>query len=450
MVSITHALRRIKDDLVTLLSPSFIQQICREQGHAWRDRQLDPVTLIHLFILQILNGNVACACVPRMAGREFTASAYCQARKRLPLRVITALVTRIGAALQETTRTDPGAPGWRGHRVVLVDGSSISMPDTPALQKHFGQPGVQKKGCGFPRTHLLVAFDAHSGLILEVVASPLRTHDMADVHKIHPMLRKGDVLVGDRGYCSYAHLTLLKQYGLEACIRMHQKQIVDFRSRRPHQTGKKTKKGQPTSRWVKKLGIEDQIVEWIRPASPPCWMKRTEFEKLPESLPVRELRYRVQRAGLRTRQVTLVTTLCDEQKYPAQALAELYGLRWQVETNLRHLKSTLRMDILRCESVDGVHKEIWMFALVYNLVRMVMLEAARRQEVQPDRISFADALHWLMYAPPGQALPELIVNPHRPDRIEPRAVKRRQKPHDLLNKPRNEMREALRKRRQAA
>lgn len=447
MASITFALGQIKNDLAALVSPALIRQICREQAYRWRERRLDPVTLIHLFILQIVNGNTACACLPRITGHEFTASAYCQARKRLPLKVIATLVTRIGAALQGTTRND-GL--WRGHRVVLVDGTSLSMPDTPALQKHFGQPGAQKKGCGFPRTHLLTAFDAHSGLILEVVASPLRTHDMADVHKIHPKLREGDVLVGDRGYCSYSHLALLKQYGLEACIRMHQKQIVDFRSQRPHKTGKRAKKGLPTSRWVRKLGMDDQIVEWIRPTSPPCWMKAAAFEELPDSVLVRELRYRVQRAGLRTRHVTLVTTLCDEQKYPAEALAELYGLRWQVETNLRHLKSTLRMDILRCESVDGVHKEIWMFALVYNLVRMVMLEAARRQQVKPDRISFADALHWLIYAPADQPLPELIVNILRPNRIEPRAVKRRQKPHDLLNKPRSEMRAALRKQRNAA
>ncbi len=447
MVSITQSLRRIKDELAVLLAPSFIEQVCRDVGHHWRVRLLDPVTIIHLFILQILHRNAACARVPRIAGREFTASAYCQARARLPLNVISTLVTRIGTALQDVT-VDRGA--WHGHRVVLVDGSSFSMPDTPALQKHFGQPGAQKKGCGFPRAHLLAAFDAHSGLILEVIASALRTHDMALASQIHPKLRSGDLLVGDRGFCSFAHLALILQNELQACLRMHQKQIVDFRPHRPHQRSKRAGKGLPRSRWLKKLGVRDQLVDWIRPAAAPDWMSDTEFERLPASIRVRELRYRVQRRGLRTRDVTLATTLYDEQTYPAEAIAELYGMRWRVETNLRHLKSTLGMEILHCESVDGVLKEMWMFALVYNLVRMVMLEAARRQEVAPDRISFADALHWLADAPPDQPLPALMVNPHRPHRIEPRAVKRRQKPHDLLNKPRSEMRKALLIKRRAA
>ncbi len=169
MASITCALRRIKDDLASLLSPSFIERICREVGHDWRERVLDPVTVIHLFILQILRGNVACAHVPRIAGREFTASAYCQARRRLPLKLITTLVSRLGVALQASTKAD-GL--WQGHRVVLIDGSSFSMPDTRSLQKHFGQSGAQKKGCGFPTAHMMPVFDARSGLILGIVASP--------------------------------------------------------------------------------------------------------------------------------------------------------------------------------------------------------------------------------------------------------------------------------------
>ena len=446
MASITRALGRIKDDLANLLAPAFVEQVCREAGHTWRDRLLDPVTLIHLFILQILHGNTACAALPRLSGQPFTASAYCQARSRLPLRVITALASRVGQSLQEATQT---TGLWHGHRVILVDGSGFSMPDTPALQGYFGQPGAQAPGCGFPVAHLLATLDAGSGMILDLIASPLRTHDMAHVRKIHPQLHPGDVLLADRGFCSYAHLALILKGLMHACLRIHQKQIVDFRPHRAHARGKHIK-GLPRSRWLKRLGLRDQLVEWLKPAGPPCWLGEEAFSRLPGTLTLRELRYHVTQRGHRTRQVTLVTTLLDPMTYPAAALANLYGRRWQIETDLRHLKTTMKMDVLRCKTVEGVLKEMWMFALVYNLVRMVMLEAARRQKVAPDRISFADALRWLAYAPPDQQLPDLIVNPLRPGRIEPRAVKRRPKEYDRVNKPRAEMRKALLTKKHAA
>jgi hypothetical protein len=446
MVSITRALQAIKEHVADCLAPSFIEQICREVGHAWRDRVLDPVATIHLFILQILYGNTACAHLPRLAGREFTASAYCQARARLPLRVISTLVARIGLAWQQTTTM---AGHWHGHRIVLVDGSSFSMPDTPALQQHFGQSGVQKKGCGFPISHLLVSVDAHSGLILEVLASPLRTSDMACVSTIHRKLRPGDVLVADRAFCSFAHLALLRQRGLEACFRIHQKQIVSFRRSTRDGVGR-DRGGVPRSRWLASLGSHDQLVEWIKPRSRPVWMSAAQFNDLPASLVVRELRYRITAPGFRSHEITLATTLLDSVKYPAKDLAELYQMRWQVETCFQHLKTTMRMDVLHCQSVDGVMKELWMFVLVYNLVRLVMLEAARRQGVELQRLSFIDAMRWLAHAPPDQPLPALIVNPRRPNRIEPRVVKRRPKGYSRLTKPRAQLRQDLMREQHAA
>jgi hypothetical protein len=449
MGSITRALQAIKEHVADCLAPSFIEQICREVGHTWRDRILDPVTTIHLFILQILCGNTACTHLPRLTSREFTASAYCQARARLPLRVITTLVARIGMAWQETMTT---TGRWHGHRIVLVDGSSFSMPDTPALQQHFGQSGVQKKGCGFPTAHLLASVDAHSGLILEMMASPLRTSDMACVSGIHPKLRPGDVLVGDRAFCSFAHLALLRERGLEACFRIHQKQIVSFR---PHRRSMQdcagqAHKGVPSSRWLASLGLHDQLVEWVKPRSRPVWMSAAHFDGLPASLVVRELRYRITAPGFRTHEITLATTLLDSVKYPARELAELYKMRWQVETCLRHIKTTMKMDVLHCQSVNGVMKELWMFVLVYNLVRLVMLEAARRQGVGLQRLSFIDAMRWLAHAPPDQPLPALIVNPHRSNRIEPRVVKRRPEGYSRLIKPRAQLRQNLRREQHAA
>jgi Transposase DDE domain len=438
MVSISSALVRIKQDLAAHLSGEFIASVCREVGHKWRERLLDPVTTLHLFILQVLHRNTACSHLPHLSGAEFSASAYCQARSRLPLDVVTTLVKKIGSCMQ---RSAAGHGRWKGHRTILVDGSNFSMPDTPELQKRFGQHGQQKKGCGFPIAHFLAIFDAASGLVLDVIPAPMATHDMSLVQKIHPQLQRSDLLVGDRGLCSFAHLALVLRAGLHACFRMHQMQIVDFRPGRPHAAGK-NRRGRPHSRWIRALGLEDQIVEWIRPASRPAWMEQAAFDALPQTVTVRELRYRVTTPGFRVGEITLVTTLLDSKAYPAEDLALLYKMRWQVETNFCILKTTMGMEKLHCKSVDGVLKELWIFALVYNLVRMVMLEASRRQGVTPDRISFIDALRWLALARPG-ALPALVVNPLRPNRIEPRVVKRRPKSHKLMMHPRDVMRKTL-------
>ncbi len=356
--------------------------------------------------------------------------------------IIINLVKRIGLALQKTTQ---GTGLWHGHRTVLLDGSGFSMPDTPALQNRFGQPGQQSKGCGFPVAHILAAFDAGTGLILDLIVSALRTHDMAHVADIDRQLRPGDLILADRGFCSFVHLALIRQGGMEACLRIHQKQIVSFRSHRRYvaEVGGKPGRGLPTSRWLASLGRQDQLVEWIKPQTPPLWMTLADFTALPISLIVRELRYRVTTPGFRTRRITLVTTLLDAEQYPADELAELYRTRWQVETNLGHLKTTMGLDVLRCQTVDGVLKEAWMFVLVYNLVRLVMLEAARRQGVAPERISFVDALRWLAHASPPQPLPSLIVNPLRPNRIEPRVIKRRMKKYTLMNKPRAQLHQTL-------
>jgi hypothetical protein len=172
-------------------------------------------------------------------------------------------------------------------------------------------------------------------------------------------------------------------------------------------------------------------------------MEAEEFAALPASLVVRELRYRIMRPGYRTREVTLVTSLTDPVQYPAEELAQLYADRWQVETNLRHLKQTLKMDVLRCKTVAGVHKELRMIALVYNLVRLVMLRSAELQSVPVDRISFIDALRWLTKAGAGPTLDHLALVPRRPGRVEPRVLKRRLKEYTLMQRPRAALQQAL-------
>jgi hypothetical protein len=202
-------------------------------------------------------------------------------------------------------------------------------------------------------------------------------------------------------------------------------------------------KGQPRSKWIESLGPHDQLVEWFRPSQAPAWLTAEAWAALPAILRVRELQYTLARPGFRTHTVTLVTTLLDAEQYPKEKLAEAYGLRWTIETAFGHLKTTMQMDVLRCQTVHGVQKELTMFLLVYNLVRMTMLEAARRQGVTPERISFVDALRWLATAQPGDELPELVINPLRPNRLEPRVRKRRPKNFPLLKKPRAALRQEL-------
>ena len=441
--SIVAAVQRIKSEIAQWLAPDAIRDVCRVLGHTWRERLLDPATTVHLFLLQILHGNTAGAHVPRLGDVRCTGEAYLQARARLPLAVLQRLLRGVVERLQGAT-LDEGR--WHGHRTFLVDGSNVSMPDTPALQNEFGQPGQQKPGCGFPVVNLLALFHAATGLLIHVATAPLRTHDMSRASRLHPDLAAGDVLVGDRAFCSFAHFALLGIRSVFGVFRVHQRQIVSFRPHRKRATRKSRKRGQkglPTSRWLQRLGRHDQRVEYRKPTTRPVWLSVAEYDALPDTVEVRELRYTIRARGCRTRVITLATTLLDPIRYPAAAVTELYGQRWQIETHFRELKQTMKMDVLHCKTVAGVQKELTVYALVYNLVRLVMLEAARRQRVAVERISFIDAARWLAEATTGVAPLKLRINPHRPGRFEPRVKKRRPKPYDLMNQPRDVLRKRL-------
>ena len=322
------------------------------------------------------------------------------------------------------------------------------MPDEAELRAHFGLPAGPKKGCGFPVAHVLAMFDAATGLVLELIAAPYGRHDLADCPGMHPQLSAGDVLIGDRGFCSYAHLALLIQRNLHGLFRIHQRIIVNFRAGRRHEAmckGPYRVTGLPRSEWVGKLGCWDQLVRWPKPAECPRWMDARTYQSLPDSILVREFRYRIDRPGFRVRQVTAVTTLTDPTRYPAEELAELYFARWRVECNFKHLKITLGMDVLRCKSVAGVLRELWMFALVYNLVRAVMVQAAGQAGVPPDQVSFVDALRWLRQALWEDLPLRVKINPLRPGRYQPRVRKRRPKNYPLMTKPRAELLQDLKR-----
>lgn len=452
MASIASALRRLKADLRRFLPDEAILDACRQAGHHWRWRKLDPVATLHLFLLQVLNFNTAMTHLRRLSRTAVKAPAYCRARMRLPLAALQQLLADSSRAMRDATSSPHGL--WCGRRTYLVDGSSTIAPDTPSSQAAFGQPKGCKPGCGFPVPKVLALFDAFSGLIVQMLALPLFTHEQSSVWRLHPLLAAGDLLVGDRGFCSYTHLAMLHLHGVFGLFRMHQKQIVSFRPHRRHRLtyrkSKKKSKPLPTSRFVRRLGHWDQIVEWYKPKIRPKWMSPQQYAQLPPSLLVRELRFVLPRKGQRTRRVTLVTTLLDEQLYRGDMIVDLYDVRWQAETHFAEMKMTLKMRKVRSKTAEGVMKELAVYCLVYNLVRLMMLRAARRQKVDPSRISFIDTVRWLISAQPGEPLPDLIVNPHRPGRHEPRVVKDREDTYTKMTRPRTVLRKELMRTRVAA
>ena len=443
MRSVTQIVKQFKQNWIKELDDDSIAQACRDAGMTWLDSMLNPVVTVQIFLIQILHGNTACQHMPRLCEMAFTAAGYCKARMRVKLEVFELLLSRCVDSIQQQT-LDTGR--WLGHRVFMVDGSSFSMPDTIALQNHFGQHSSQKPGCGFPTAHWLAMLHMGTGMITKMLASPLQTHDMARTAELHPELQSGDLLVADREFCSFAHLCLLIERGVEAVLRVHQRTIVDFTPGRAYTNPNRAKaiKGLPRSKWLRQLGIEDQVVMWIKNrSSRPSWMSKEQFELLPNEITVRELRYKVHQKGFRAKQITLVTTLLDHEVYFLEELADLFRRRWEIETHFGQIKTTMAMDVLKCQTVEGVLKELHVFALIYNLVRQVILNAAVKQNVEVSRISFIDALRWLQSTNVGGELTKLFVNPHRPNRYEPRVKKRRPKTYALMTKPRRQLKQEL-------
>jgi hypothetical protein len=435
-------LDRLRQDLSAELSPDAILDACRQEKYSWRDRVLNPVTSFYLLVLQILHGNTACTHTVHFGRWNFTDSAYCAARKRLPLAVFHRLMGRIAETFRKSTES-PST--WLGHRVWLLDGSSFSMPDTPELQAKFGQPSGQKPGCGFPVAKFVALFDLATGMLLRVEEAPLRSHEMARCAVVSAGLSPGDIVLGDRAFGSYAHLAILLNRNLHGVFRAQKKKIIDFTPGRPHvkKGSRKPSQGLPHSRWVLCQGAADQVVIWTKPKSRPSWISAEDYAALPAEITVREVRYKIHAKGYRVSEVTLVTTLLEAEAYPAEALADLYYRRWQIETYFKHLKISMKMDVLKCKTVDGVLKELAVFALVYNLVRSVMCESAKVQGVEVERVSFLDALRWLVGAEGDEDLSVILTNPERKGRVEPRVVKRRPKQYPLMNKPRAELRKEL-------
>ena len=427
MASVASTLDRIKSDLRQFLPDSLLLDACDRAGHRFRRRVFDPVATIHLFVMQVLCFNTAMSHLRHLAKQAVNPPAYCRARMRLPLAVLQDL---LGASTRAILASQDHGDDRRfhGHRVLLLDGSTAMAPETPASRQALGQPRGQKLGCGFAVPQVIGLFDAFTGVALQVLGCPLYTRELRVLWALHPLMQAGDLLLGDRGLCSWVHLALLAGRGCHGCFRLHQRQRVRFdgRSRGRH----------ANSRRISRLGRDDQLACWLKPKQRPDWISKQQYAQLPDQLVVRETRYRLVRPGYRTRWIYLVSTLLDPVAYPQAELARLYGLRWQIETHFRELKTTLKMRRLKSQTPQGVLKELAVGSLVDNLVRAVMLAAAARQKVEPSRISFLDTLRWLLSAHPGDVLPPLRVNPKRPGRHEPRAVKDWRESYPKLTIPR--------------
>ena len=360
---------------------------------------------------------------------------YCKARNRLDGRRLRKLHRLVAQRLERDVHKEQL---WEGHRVKVVDGTGVSMPDTPANQRAFPQPSNQKQGCGFPVAKLVGCFCLSSGALLDWAEGPLRSSEHTLFRKLWSRFDTGDVFLADRGFCSYEAIATLLERGVHSVLRLHQ--------------------ARPTVRNPGGLIDKNQWMScWEKPSRCPKETSPEEWENVPESMQLRHVRIRVTTPGFRTREVIIVTTLLDHKRYTAESLGELYFRRWSVELFFRDIKITLGMDVLRCQSPEMVRKEIIMHAIAYNLIRALMQQAAQRYKVDLSRVSFKGAVDTLRQwgaaleslakkprevARATALLLELIaqdLNPLRPGRTEPRAKKRRPKNYHLLTKPRHEM-----------
>lgn len=362
---------------------------------------------------------------------------YCRARQRMPEGLFSSLCRRVGAAL--TVRAQ-ASQLWCGRRVKVVDGSSSSMPDTRQNQAAYTQPSSQKPGCGFPLMAYVAVFCLATGAALDLALGPWFQRDLALFYLLRDSFAWGDVLLADRAFCAYAEIAFLQQRGVDTVLRLHQSRRADFRR-------------------GKVIGLLDHIVTWTKPKRRPRGLRPEDYEQLPNSLTLREVRYQVETKGFRTHTLTLVTTLLDAGQYPVADLADLYFRRWEIELDFRHLKTTLQMDVLRGKSPDVVRKEVWTHLLAYNLIRSVMWDAAQTHGALPRRLSVKGTVQQvqahndlLATAAPQEhmrllaALSERVAGqlvPLRPGRVEPRVRKRRPKSYPFMTKPRAQLKEKL-------
>ena len=348
----------------------------------------------------------------------------------LPEEALHGLVRETGRQIEDES---PETWFWHGRRVRVVDGSTITMPDTEENQAAYPQQKTQKPGCGFPIARILVIFSLSLGTVLEAAIGKYhgkQTGENSLFRTLYDALDESDIILADRYFSGWSDIALPLARGIDIVVRKHQARSTDFR------TGER-------------LSKDDHLIFWTRPRRPK-WMSAEQYAALPGELTLREVRIRVAQPGFRTKSLVVVTTLLDAEEYPPEEIALLYRRRWQAELHLRSLKIVLQMDHLRCKTPERVRNEFYTHLLAYNLIRGVMAAAAFQSGKSPWEISFKATLQTL-----DQFLPILLskvsseawcealmtaVATHnvgaRPDRFEPRLRKRRPKPYKHLREPR--------------
>src|SRR6266487_3727307 len=417
------------------LPPGLLSQ--SEEGPNSRDRIYSLRRTFFAFLYQVLNPDCPCREIVRQVQALFGlqgqgpvdqgTSAYCQARKRLPLDTLQRLRVALAAAAEKTAKL------WHGLRVILIDGTTTSLPDTPKKQRAYPQPGGHKPGCGFPLLMLVGLFSLGTGVVLDYAKGNKHHHELRLLQPLLDQFKAGDLAVADRGFSSYVLLALFDLRSVACLFRLHQARPADLRQ-------------------GKRLGKNDRLVLWHKPQQKPRWLPQSCWKKIPEQLSLRVLRFKLCRRGYRPDSVTLVTTLLDAKEYPAQDLAELYARRWHIELWFRHIKTSMGMEVLRCKTPQMVHKELEMFFIAYNFIRCLMAQAAALHDVPLERLSFkgtVDSVRQfsiaIAQAPSKKKQKQLIAQllevialdevPERPGRREPRAVKRDPSPISYLTGP---------------
>jgi len=420
----------------------------------WLDRIFSPLVTLWVFLGQVLSADHSCrAAVARLLAHRLArgqspcsaqTGAYCQARQRLPEAFVADVARHTGRALDDAVEPQWL---WKRRRVHVYDGSSASMPDTPANQRDYPQPGTQKPGLGFPLARIAAVFSLACGAVLDLALCRYAGKGQSELGMLRTLLalfRPGDVVLADRLLCAWTEMVMLKERGVDSVCRFSSHRRADFRRGR-------------------RLGKGDHVVVWPKPPKPRT-IDRAAYAALPESLTVRECRVQVEQPGFRITTLIVATTLLDPAEITKEDLGQLYRSRWNAELDLRYLKETMQMRVLRCKTPELVRKEIWAHILAYNLVRTVMAQAASAHGLEPRSISFKGALQTLEAFQPVLALRgeqdaalrrELYqqilaaIASHRvadrPDRYEPRQRKRRPKHYGFLRKPRRETKQEMRK-----
>lgn len=414
MTDLSAALAAVRTRSAELLDPALIRQLCREANYHWRERSLPPEESVYLLLHQLL-AQVSLQGLRRVAHLGISAQAIHSARQCLPVTVLITLAEWVASE----ARNAKGAI-WKGHRVVLADGTSCIMPDTPEVVARYGRRSNGRgRSYAYPVPLVMALMDLGTGMIMRLIPLPAHRGESSALRCMFDVLQAGDLLLADRGLPSFAVLATAALHQVEYLIGITSRQVVDRKDR--HHAYR-----------LRRLGSGDWIVRWLARA-PSKAMTRHQWDMLPKELDLRQVSFRLYRKGYRTRSGNVITSLLDPVQYPAQEIVDLYLKRWQVEVYFRDLKQTLGMAQLSSRTCEGVRKELLGYVLLYNLVRGIMCEAAKRQHVDPDRISFADALTWLLYASPGEDLPRLVVNTKRVRPTEPRCVKKNRRPYPPLS-----------------